>query len=341
MTSLIAEKYEVRIFPTNPDPGRSGISKHWQRFERTIRAALSIFINRKKYRVCYFSGEGSLGIIYNIILVTTAILAGSKPIVHHHNYNYIDRKSILMIILHYGMVRTGTHIFLSGQMEAAYRAKYGSKGEFKSIRNSAFVPPISQGSLASPIANQSDVPVIGLLSNLTKEKGLYIFLDVLRNAVKKGIPVRGVLAGPVGLADDRRALEEARLELGNCLDYRGPLYGPEKDNFYLDTDVFLFPTSYANEAQPTVLFEALAAGCQVISYDRGCISDQIGSNGLLVTSHGNFVTTTLSWLQNWKPERESSRRNRIDRYNAEYQSACEDVRFILDDLIGGALKCVG
>jgi glycosyltransferase involved in cell wall biosynthesis len=59
------------------------------------------------------------------------------------------------------------------------------------------------------------------------------------------------------------------------LDYVGPIYGDAKDTFFSDLDVFIFPTGYFNEAQPIVLYEAVAAGALVISVDRGAIREQI------------------------------------------------------------------
>ena len=41
-------------------------------------------------------------------------------------------------------------------------------------------------------------------------------------------------------------------ELAGALDYRGPVYDADKLRFYQDIDLFVFATTYANEAQPTV-----------------------------------------------------------------------------------------
>jgi len=43
-------------------------------------------------------------------------------------------------------------------------------------------------------------------------------------------------------------------------------------------DVLLFPTDYANEAEPLVIHEAIRSGAHVIACERGAIPD-ILSNG--------------------------------------------------------------
>ena len=108
---------------------------------------------------------------------------------------------------------------------------------------------------------------------------LYHFLEIIRSANRRGLPIRGVLAGPIVHAADRHFVHGLKEELGARLDYRGPVYGAEKVQFFRDIDVFVFPTSYENEAQPMVLFEAMAQGIPVLSCDRGCIRSQVAEGG--------------------------------------------------------------
>jgi len=77
--------------------------------------------------------------------------------------------------------------------------------------------------------------------------------------------IRGVLAGDA----DRAALESLKEELGEYLDYRGLCTTARKALFLRDIDVFVFFPTYLNETQPTMLFEPMAHGIPVISYDKG------------------------------------------------------------------------
>jgi hypothetical protein len=40
----------------------------------------------------------------------------------------------------------------------------------------------------------------------------------------------------------------------------------------------------------------LAAGCQVISYDRGCIATQVKDDGLVIPRDRDFVAAAMDWL---------------------------------------------
>ncbi|CDM58812.1 glycosyl transferase, group 1 [Rhizobium favelukesii] len=127
------------------------------------------------------------------------------------------------------------------------------------------------------------------------------FLDLARQARNESLPIRAILAGPAG-ASERAAIDAAAAELGDTLDYRGPLYDAAKSAFYREVDVFVFATTHGNEAQPLEIFEAKAAGNAVISFDRGCIRKQLDESDLLIPSGGEFVPTALAWLSAMSPE---------------------------------------
>lgn len=64
----------------------------------------------------------------------------------------------------------------------------------------------------------------------------------------------------------------------------GAKYGAEKEGFWQQTNIFVFPTYYHNECFPLVLLEAMQHGVACISTQEGGIPEIIenGKNGLLV-----------------------------------------------------------
>ena len=66
--------------------------------------------------------------------------------------------------------------------------------------------------------------------------------------------------------------------------YYGCRYGDEKEVFWQNADIFVFPTFYHNECFPLVLLEAMQYGVACISTDEGGISDIIedGTTGFIV-----------------------------------------------------------
>ena len=66
--------------------------------------------------------------------------------------------------------------------------------------------------------------------------------------------------------------------------YQGPKYGEEKECYFAEADIFVFPTFYYNECFPLVLLEAMQHRLPLVSSDEGGIPDiiQHGVNGYTV-----------------------------------------------------------
>ena len=291
MIETLGENADVETIDISPGH-RQGLRKHLHKALQTARACWRL-ARPKRPQFVYLGCEGDWGLIYTAALVLTSRLLGYPLLLHHHSFSYIDRSSSLMkFILGTGGKKI-SHVFLCPSMRDRFEARYGRLADSRIVSNAAFVEgrgaPRGANSAASPLC-------IGLLSNLTREKGLYTFIDLLRRLRKSDLDFRALLAGPITNAEDRAAVAAAEAELGVRLKYLGALYGDAKDAFYRDIDVFVFPTHYANEAEPTVLFEALAAGNLIVAYDRGCIGSQIGKRGLAVPTAEDFCTRAFTYL---------------------------------------------
>lgn len=291
IVAQLANSYAIVSCDIASAPGSKGARKHLSRMRRTLAAVQRLASRRHQARrACYIACDGDLGLIYTIVAAAAARWFGYPVFLHHHSFGYIDQPHGLMKLL---LAVSGdiTHVFLCSRMRDAFEARYRRILRSHIISNAAFVPPQE-----SPERAHDREIWLGHLSNLTREKGLYDFLDLLRALDRRGQPFRGILAGPAALPEDRAAIAEAVRDLGGRLEYRGPQFGADKNRFYREVDVFVFPTDYANEAQPTVLFEALAAGNLVVSYDRGCIAAQVGEDGLVLSRGAAFVEATAPWL---------------------------------------------
>lgn len=314
MVAAFRRTHAVRVVDIAAPAGASGLGKHARRLARTLRACLSLLRRPSGARpICYIACEGGAGLVYTLLAVATARLCGYRRYLHHHSFAYIDAPRGLMRAVLAAGGDDLTHIFLCSIMRDRFEAAYQRIVHGEILSNAAFVPTDE----TPPEPRPDDALVLGHLSNLTGEKGLYLYLDLLRQALAAGFNVRGVLAGPAALAEDQAAIAAAVADLGGRLDYRGPLYGDAKSRFYRDIDVFVFPTQYVNEAQPTVLFEAQAAGCRIISFDRGCISRQLGKDDALVASSEDFCQFGLTFLatvdKKGKKDRQATfTKNRLD-----------------------------
>ena len=297
-SALEAAGYDIAAVNTAVPASRRSILFHASRLAKAVRAMTSIASNALsgKSRVCYFTAEGGFGLIYSVMLACCARLSGQRSYVHHHSFSYIVQRRTLMSLLLFCAGPKAVHICLSSDMANELADRYGRSLRSLVVSNAAFVDPEVQSERSSGHGEL----VIGLLSNLTADKGLHEFIAILRLAKQRGLPVRGVLAGPAARDAEKDALQAAKDELGVSLDYRGPVYDSEKARFFGDVDVFVFLTTYLNEAQPTVLFEAMAHGIPVISYDRGCIRSQVADGGYVFAKGAdNAVSGTVDILERY------------------------------------------
>ncbi|MEJ2422409.1 MAG: glycosyltransferase, partial [Acidobacteriota bacterium] len=148
-------------------------------------------------------------------------------------------------------------------------------------------------------APRERISTLGFLSNLTYEKGTSLVIDLAREMKLHGMKdMRIIIAGP---CHDLHLVEELkRAQSEELIEWWGPVYGPDKERFWKETDVFLFPTRYPNEAEPLVVWESFAAACPVIAPNRGCISGQIRGAGLCVPPEEDFGLATTRVLNQWR-----------------------------------------
>jgi glycosyltransferase involved in cell wall biosynthesis len=326
----------VRRYNLSPRSLARSAAYHWHRALSVIKAAGGILSNGFRSNPClYIPADGGFGLFYTLILTSLGRLSGQAIFVHHHSFSAIDRRSRLMSMLVAIAGSRTTHIFLCQTMHGQFRNNYG--GDWRSLISSNAVH------LAEEAEQPSQVPSgirIGLLSNLTREKGLHVFLDVLRACLARGLPVQGMLAGPINDEGDRAVLDAAQSEFAERLSYFGPLYGPDKNRFFAELDVFVFPTTYLNEAQPNAVFEAMSAGASVILFGRGCLKEDIGTEcGLVVPPSADFVTSACAQIAVWHQDRSllaAAKSAAQQRFARLRDQAGEDYRTLLSAIAGGS-----
>jgi glycosyltransferase involved in cell wall biosynthesis len=169
-----------------------------------------------------------------------------------------------------------THIVLGETMASQLRMHTPEVASTFVLNNAGLV----EESLATlAVRSRGEAIILGHLSNLSADKGLAQTLELASELKRRGQLGRMVVGGPANDDWTRAALANAKDVLGDMLDYRGPLHGVDKVQFFREIDVFVFPTSYRNEASPLVLLEAMSAGIPCLSVAIGCIADDLGGKG--------------------------------------------------------------
>lgn len=294
IVKVLSVNHEIQIIDIAPHISKNKATYHLRRLYLTVKGTWPLLLGSlKSNRRFYVACEGGIGLIYTIMLALLARTLRYPIYIHHHSFSYIENSSLLMKVLLYLVNQNSIHVFLCPIMGQHFTDRYKLIIQSIIISNSAFVDDVPY----APRTLQKGQPlVIGLLSNLNDAKGLGAFTDLLRVIKSERINIKAILAGPPASANDNRKISAAQKELGDTLNYLGPVYDRDKTEFFRSIDIFVFPTRYANEAQPTVIFEAMACGIPILSYDRGCIKGQVGMCGSVLKRDEGFTPFALNWL---------------------------------------------
>ena len=217
--------------------------------------------------------------------------AGRVPVyVHHHSFAYLDRRRwdarwVLRLS------RGATHFVLCRRMADLLRRVYRiPESASQVLSNAAFVEACEGTSRARGVLT------LGFLSNITREKGVFTFINIVGAARARGMNVRGLIAGPVHATIQAEFF--AALQQDMAIEYCGPVYAQAKREFFANVDLLLFPTQYVNEAEPVTIWEALASAVPVLAIARGCIAAQLDAGaGHAWPDRAAFESGALDWLR--------------------------------------------
>ena len=247
-------------------PKTARLRYHLGRVICHARAARVIWGARSTVRHMYFSLPGGFGLVYAIPLVLLSRCLRYNIFLHHHSFAYLSERRFDVRILLCFAGSGHRNIVLCAAMKHALAEHYPQARSIQVLSNAWVIPAELSGSKAR------NTRVIGHLSNLSTSKGIGTVIQVYEAMVKDEPSIELLIAGP--FADPKsEALVTGALRRYPSITYLGPVYGVAKSEFFSKVDVFLFPSTYVNEAEPLVIDEALAAGCAVVCSSNGCMSE--------------------------------------------------------------------
>lgn len=274
----------------------SRVTRHIGTFTGFVRALHSA----PRVGVLYVGLSGGYGQLLDVLYIVAARLAGCPVVVHHHSFAYLcARKWYTVLCL--GQQRVAHHIVLCERMAALLSSAYGiARNQIDIVSNAAFLPAADAG--CPGFAEQAPPTLrLGFLSNITPEKGIFVFFELGAALTARGIPIDGVVAGPVAVGIKRQFQET--LERNPWCRHVGAVYGADKESFFASIDVLMFPTLYANEAEPVTILEALRMGVPVVANERGCIRDLVPAGaGTVFNDDLQFVALAVAQLEEWYGE---------------------------------------
>lgn len=259
-----------------------------------IMTKFSFYIVKYKFDYIYIGLSGGLGQIYDLFFIVVGMLFNSKIYVHHHSFAYLNNKSILTNLIVNTLKNSATHIVLCDTMKEKL-CKYKKDINIKVLSNAAFInsPNIIEAK------NIGKHIKLGFLSNITFEKGIKEYFEVIKNLLNEGYSLKGLLAGSIFNLKTKKYLK-SKLKEFKDIHFFGKIEGLEKENFLNEINVLLIPTKYKNEAEPLVIHEAMSHGVVVIAWDNGCIKDIILKNtGIIIEKDKQYVTNAIHHIINW------------------------------------------
>lgn len=283
----------------SPAVGARGLKKYTGRLIQVLRAIRTLNSGRELERpVLYMPSDGGIGILANILIAVAARLRGFSLYVHHHSFAYLNRRSLLMGMLIRLSPRLTCHIVLCGDMgeglvQTYQKAWRHSQARLLVVSNAFLLPAVGRHRLEA----EEQPLTLCHVSNLTVAKGTIVFVELFEQLREAGVEVRAEIAGSTTEPEVKAALERAAANHPDHFHWHGPVYGEAKIALLESSDVFVFPTAYANEAQPLVLLEALAAGLPILTIRRGCIGCDFDSGvGLIADSPEAFADQAFGWV---------------------------------------------
>lgn len=168
------------------------------------------------------------------------------------------------------------------------------------------------------------IPTILFLSNLIESKGVICLLDACKILKDQGFEfICNLVGGETKEINIERINKEiSNRGLSSYVFYKGRAYGLDKEKYYNDSDIFVFPTYYAQECFPIVLLEAMQHKLPCVSSYEGAIPKIIedGYNGLLCNPHDiNSLANCLKSLINNKEGRVKMGENGLSLYETKYK----------------------
>ena len=112
--------------------------------------------------------------------------------------------------------------------------------------------------------------------------------------------------------------------------YFGKRFGKEKEIFWQEADIFVFPTFYPNECFPLVLLEAMQHGVPCISTNEGGIPDIIenGKTGMLAyREDATDLAEKIQWMIDHPSKRQFMGRQGWENYRNKFTLSAFEYRF--------------
>ncbi len=184
---------------------------------------------------------------------------------------------------------------------------------------------------SNPVFTSSNLTLL-YAGRLSVDRGLFIYVDIVRKLQEKGIPARLLLAGVFTPESEQAKFNDYAKDITNSVDFLGWIPYEQMSQAYQRADIglaVLLPEPRYVAATPVKLFEYMANGLPVVASNFPSIAQIVNDTncGLLVDPLADLsgtIDTIASWWMNKAVPQvlgENGRQAVLSKYHWENQAS--------------------
>lgn len=258
--------------------GKRNIMKIFRFIGSYFSAFFKLLFNR--YDLCYLAITCyGIGFLKDAPFVLLCKLFGRKVVIHQHNKGMnqcVEKQPYKWL---YPIVYKNTKVILLSWNLYEDISKVVKREQVLICPNG--IPKITESNNIKERDNLE--PRLLFLSNLIESKGVYLLLDACKILKEKGYKFVCDYVGGETKEINRFVFEESvkSRKLDGYVVYHGPKYASEKNDCFINADIFVFPTYH--ETFGLVNLEAMQFRLPIVTTNEGGIPDVVldGINGFV------------------------------------------------------------
>lgn len=244
----------------------------------------------KRYDLCYFTINSSGPSFYKELFIVIILKCFRQNIVYHYHNKGVseDQSSSIKKLLYRFQFKKQRVILLSPNLYYDVR-NYVSINRVYYCANGIPDNPLA----IKGIKKQSSIPRLLFLSNMFISKGVFLLLESCKILADKNIKFECHFVGNWTSEISKKEFDKKCIEsqLTDFIYAHGEKIGGEKDLFFIESNIFIFPTFYSKECFPLVILEAMKWGLPVISTEEGAIPEIVedGVTGFIMQKNNHII----------------------------------------------------
>lgn len=277
-SKLINESFECRYI--NESSSRTIDEVGGKYFKKVFRFIGHLFdilrtVRSFKPNLVYVTPSGynpELGFLKYVLEFSILNAFGCKKLIHFHNKGEKEKSEQWYIRWYYRFLfKNADVIFLSKLLVPQFHY-YLHESQIHICPNG-----IKESLEEEPVAERKNtMSKLLFLSNMMAEKGVFVLLDAISILKNRGIMLSCDFVG--GWKDiSQESFKDycRKKDIEEMITAHGPKYGSDKLTYFMNADVFVFPTFYSGETFGLVNLEAMENKLPVVSTNVGGIPDVV------------------------------------------------------------------